>query len=156
MVTLILFELHIPILIFSPVGNFEQQSLTNRSLGYLFYFLNLRISGGLTSSGTPVYKTECFQSKIFQVIEICIMGWVVLNSSLMIPDFSHNIRIRLAQLEFFLLPPDFAMSLPCWLSQFWKAKLRQPTRQRLSRVSGQQKKFQLGQSYSYIMSKVGD
>ena len=58
---------------------------------------------------------------------------VVLNSNLMIPDFPHNIRIRLAQLNFFVFPPDDAKSLPCWLSQFRKAELRQPT--------GQQKKF---------------
>ena len=30
----------------------------------------------------------------------------------------------------FLLHPDIALSLPCWLSQFRKAKLRQPTGQR--------------------------
>ena len=36
----------------------------------------------------------------------------------MIPDFPHNIRIRLARLNFFLLCPDVAKSLPCWLSQF--------------------------------------
>ena len=36
----------------------------------------------------------------------------------MIPDFPHDIRIRLAQLNFFLLHPDVAKSLPCWLSQF--------------------------------------
>ena len=72
----------------------------------------------------------------------------------MIPDFPHNIRIRLAQLKFFLLRPDVAKSLPCWLSHFRKAKLRQPTGQRLSKVRTQQKKIQLGQSYSYIMRKV--
>ena len=70
----------------------------------------------------------------------------------MIPDFPHNIRIRLAQLN--LLRPDIAKSLPCWLSQFRKAKLRQPTGKRLSNVRTQQKKFQSGQSYSYIMRKV--
>ena len=53
----------------------------------------------------------------------------------MIPDFSHNIRIRLAQLKFYLMRPDVAKSLSYWLSQFWKAKLRQ----RLSNVWGQQK-----------------
>ena len=47
----------------------------------------------------------------------------------MIPDFPHNIRIRLAWLKDFLLCPDIAMSLPFWLSQFRKAKLRQPTGQ---------------------------
>ena len=36
----------------------------------------------------------------------------------MIPDFPHNIRIRLDHLKFFLLRPDIAKSLPCWLSQF--------------------------------------
>ena len=50
--------------------------------------------------------------------------------------------------------PDVALSLPCWLSQFRKAKLRQPTGQRLSNVRTQQKNFQSGQSYSYIMRKV--
>ena len=36
----------------------------------------------------------------------------------MIPDFPYNIRLRLARLKFFLLHPDIAKSLPCWLSQF--------------------------------------
>ena len=58
----------------------------------------------------------------------------------MIPDFPHNIRIRLAWLNFFLLRPDLAKSLPCWLSQFSFSKLRQPTGQRLSNVRTQQKK----------------
>ena len=36
----------------------------------------------------------------------------------MIPDFPHNIKIRLAWLNFFLFPPDVALSLPCcWDSQ---------------------------------------
>jgi hypothetical protein len=52
----------------------------------------------------------------------------------MIPDFPHNIRKRLAQLKFFLLPVDVAKSLPYWLSQFSFSKLRQPTGQRLSNV----------------------
>ena len=48
-----------------------------------------------------------------------------MNSNLIIPHFPHNIRIRLAQLKFFLLHPDVALSLTCWLSQFRKAKLSQ-------------------------------
>ena len=41
----------------------------------------------------------------------------ILNSNLMIPDIPHNIIIRLAQLNFFLLlRPDVALSLPFWLS----------------------------------------
>ena len=36
----------------------------------------------------------------------------------MIPDFPIDIRIRLAELKKNLLLPDFANSLPCWLSQF--------------------------------------
>ena len=59
----------------------------------------------------------------------------------MIPDFPHNIRIRLAQLNFFLLLPD--VGLPCWLSQFRKAELRQPTGQRLSNVRTQQTKISI-------------
>ena len=41
----------------------------------------------------------------------------------------------------------------CWLSQFRKAKLREPTGQRLNNVRAQQKRIQLGQSYSYLMRK---
>ena len=43
------------------------------------------------------------------------------NSNLMIPDFPIDIRIRLAELIFFLLLlllPDFANFLPCWPAQF--------------------------------------
>ena len=38
-----------------------------------------------------------------------------------------------------------ALSLPCWLSQFIKAKLRQPTGQRLSNFRTQQTKITIGQ-----------
>ena len=62
---------------------------------------------------------------------------IVLNSNFMIPDFPHIIKIRLAPLKFFLLRPDFAKSLPCWLSQL----LRQPTGQRFCKVRTQQKKI---------------
>ena len=44
---------------------------------------------------------------------------------------------------FFLLPPDVALSLPCWLSQFSFSKLRQPTGQRQSKVRMQQRKFSI-------------
>ena len=60
---------------------------------------------------------------------------------MMIPDFPHNIRIRLARLNFFLFHIDVALSLPCWLSQFRTAKLRQTTGQRQSNVRRQQKKI---------------
>jgi hypothetical protein len=36
-----------------------------------------------------------------------------------------NIRIRLAQLNFFLLRPDDAKSLPCWLYQFSNVRTQQ-------------------------------
>ena len=83
-------------------------------------------------------------------ITVCKLGLTQWNQNsfefkLMIPDFPHNIRIRLARLKFFLLRPDITKSLPCWLSQFRKAKCN---------VRMQQKKIQLGQSYSYIMRKV--
>ena len=39
-----------------------------------------------------------------------------------------------------MLRPDVAKFLPCWLSQAGKAKLRQPTEQRLSNIRTQQKK----------------
>ena len=57
----------------------------------------------------------------------------------MIPDFPHIIRIRLAQLNFFLLLLDIAKSLPCWLSQFRKA-----TQGRDLATSGHNKKIQIG------------
>ena len=56
----------------------------------------------------------------------------------MIPDFPHNIRIRVAQLIF------FAKSLSSWLSQFSISKLRQPRGQRLSNVRTQQNKISIG------------
>ena len=57
----------------------------------------------------------------------------------MIPDFPHNIRIRLARLIFFCCVLTL-LSLPCWLSQFNFSKLRQLTGQRLSNVRTRQKK----------------
>ena len=35
----------------------------------------------------------------------------------MIPDFPHSMKIRLTPLKTFLLRPDVAKSLLCWLSQ---------------------------------------
>ena len=58
-----------------------------------------------------------------------------MKPNLIIPDFPHNIRIRLARLKFL-----FAKSLPSWLSQFRKAKLRQLTGQTLSNVRKKYKK----------------
>ena len=40
--------------------------------------------------------------------------------------------------------PDVAKSLPCWLSQFRKATLRQPAGQRLSNAREQQTKISIG------------
>ena len=52
---------------------------------------------------------------------------VVLNSNLVIPDFPHNIKIRLAPLIFFLLRPDFAILFlyyeECLVSSNWISKL---------------------------------
>ena len=48
----------------------------------------------------------------------------------MIPDFPHNIRIRLA---FFLLLPDVALSLPSWLSQFRDRTMYETTKMFLIR-----------------------
>ena len=62
----------------------------------------------------------------------------------MIPDIPDNIRIRLAWLKKKMLRPDVARSLPCWLSQFRKDKVRQPTVQRLSNVREQQTKISIG------------
>ena len=50
----------------------------------------------------------------------------------MILDFPIDIRIRLVELKFFLLLPDFANSLPSWLSQ--QTKLSKPTGQKISKV----------------------
>ena len=62
-----------------------------------------------------------------------------LYSEKMLMDFPW----RFTQL-FFLLCPDVAKSLPCWLSQFTFSKLRQPTGQTLSNVRAQQNKNSIG------------
>jgi hypothetical protein len=62
----------------------------------------------------------------------------------MIPDFPHNIRKRLDNWNFCFLRPGVAKSLPCWLSQCRKAKLRQPKGQRLNNVRAKQRKFSIG------------
>ena len=49
----------------------------------------------------------------------------------------------MGQIENFFVCPNVAKSLPCWLFQFRKAKLRQPTGQRLSNVRGQQKEISI-------------
>ena len=43
--------------------------------------------------------------------------YIVPKSNSMMPDFPHNIRTKLARLKFFLLHPEVALSLPCWLPQ---------------------------------------
>ena len=58
----------------------------------------------------------------------------------MIPEFPQNIRIRLAKLKLLFLHPEVAKCLPFWMSQLIKAKLRQPTGQRVSNVRVQRKK----------------
>ena len=50
-----------------------------------------------------------------------------------------HISIRLALLNFLLLRPDIALSLPCWLSQFSFSKLRQSPGLRQSNVRMQKK-----------------
>ena len=62
----------------------------------------------------------------------------------MITDFPNNKIIRLARLNCFLLHPDFAQSLSCWLSHFSFSKLRQQTGQRLSKDRKQQTKSSIG------------
>ena len=59
----------------------------------------------------------------------------------MIPDIPDNIRVRLAKLNFLFVASDVAKSLPWCLSQFRKAKLRQPKGQRLRNVRSQQKEI---------------
>ena len=55
-------------------------------------------------------------------VVLCKQGMYVrsdtMKPKLLIPDFSIDIRIRLAELNFFLLLPIFANFLPCWLAQF--------------------------------------
>ena len=67
-----------------------------------------------------------------------------LNSNLMIcTRISSKHQNKIGGIEKKMLLADVAKSLPCWLSQFRKAKLRQPTGQRLSNVREQQK-FSIG------------
>ena len=66
----------------------------------------------------------------------------------MIPDFHHNIRIRLVRLIFFCCFPDFALSLPWW--QFSWASQQGRHRAR----AGCNKIILNGPIFSYIMMKV--
>ena len=69
----------------------------------------------------------------------------------MIPDFPIDIRIRLAELKFFLLLPDFANSLPCWLSQQnWASQQGR----KLAKSGCNNFFFQFCQSYSYVNRNV--
>ena len=72
----------------------------------------------------------------------------------MIPDFPHNIRIRLAQLKFFCYPLTLLSFCPVGCLSL--EKLSWDSQQGRDRAtSGSNKiKFQSGQSYSYIMRKV--
>ena len=69
----------------------------------------------------------------------------------MIPDFPIDIRIRLAELKFFLLLPDFANFLPGWPAQFWWDS--QQGRE-LAKSGSKKKEIQFCQSYSYVNRKV--
>ena len=69
----------------------------------------------------------------------------------MIPDFSIDIRIRLAELKFFMLLPVFANFLPCWLAQFcWDSQQGRE----LAKSGSNKRKFQFCQSYFYVNRKV--
>ena len=69
----------------------------------------------------------------------------------MIPDFPINIRIRLAELKFFLLLPDVANSLPCWLAQFcWASQQGK----KLAKSGSNKMFFQFCQSYSYVNQRA--
>ena len=69
----------------------------------------------------------------------------------MIPDLPIDIRIRLAELNFFLLLPDFANYLPYWLSQQnWPSQQDR----KLAKSGSNKNIFQFCQSYSYVNRKV--
>ena len=69
----------------------------------------------------------------------------------MTPDFPIDIWIRLVELNFFLLLPDFPNSLPCWLShQNWASQLGR----KLAKWGSNKIFFQFCQSYSYVNRKV--
>ena len=69
--------------------------------------LNISSEGLSLRPGSPC---DNFQGKIIHQDEHYYTE-IVLNSNLMIPDFPHIIKIRLAPLRFFLLRPDFAKNL---------------------------------------------
>ena len=66
----------------------------------------------------------------------------------MIPDFPYNIRIRLAQLNFFCCPLTL-LSLSLAFQNWDSQQVRD-----LATSGRNRHKFQLGQSYFYIMRKV--
>ena len=80
---------------------------------------------------------------VVSVLQVCTIGWAPWNLSWFELKFDGT---RLSSWYKNRNGP----SQPCWLSQFRKAKLRQPIGQRSSK-----QKFQLGQPYFYIMIKSG-
>ena len=77
-----------------------------------------------------------------------------MNSNLMIPDFSHNIRIRLAKLIFFWCVLTLLWLCPVGCLSLEKLNWDSQQGRDLTRSGHNKQKFQLGQSYSYIMRKV--
>ena len=61
---------------------------------------------------------------------------------------------KISRIDFFLLSPDVAKSLPCWLSQFRKANWDSQKGRDLVTSGRNNQKFQSGQSHYYIMRKV--
>ena len=83
-----------------------------------------------------------------------LWNWNTLNTNLMIPDFPHIMKISLAPVNFFCCPLMLLSlcSVGCLSLAFQNWDSQQG---RDLAMSGRNKqKFQLGQSYSYIMRKV--
>ena len=58
---------------------------------------------------------------------------------------------KIGRIEIFLLLPDFANFLPCWLAQFcWDSQQGRE----VAKSGSNKKKFQFCQSYSYVNRKV--
>ena len=62
---------------------------------------------------------------------------------------------KIDPIEFFLLRPDVAKSLLCWLFQFSFSKLRHPTGQRQSNIRTQQKNFNQANLILILWGKSG-
>ena len=116
--------------------------ISHRILNWRCHWLTSKIVWFDTISCLGLSYDNVVTSKPRYVL-VCTIGWAQWNLSCFEFKFDDTrlsswYKNKIGPIEFFLLRPDVAKSLPCWLSQFSFSKLRQP---KLSNIRTQQKKI---------------